>query len=130
MIAYSIYYYLILLMIFSDPPIISTNQNWIHTGKKSTITLRCHVCAEKPYKVRNISLRYIIFVIKQTFSLSYLAILRLQMFYMSNKGMVDQRQRNYSWIIGISYSDIFRPETIQDTTTSPQNTSSFIQIKN
>jgi len=34
-----------------DPPITSTNRDWVHTGKKSTITLRCHVCAEKPYKV-------------------------------------------------------------------------------
>ena len=38
--------------IFTDPPIISTNRDWVHTGKKSTITLRCHVCAEKPYKVK------------------------------------------------------------------------------
>lgn len=44
--------YPLLFYIFTDPPIISTNRDWVHTGKKSTITLRCHVCAEKPYKVK------------------------------------------------------------------------------
>lgn len=34
-----------------DPPNIIVQQPWIHAGEKSTISLRCQICAQKPYTV-------------------------------------------------------------------------------
>ena len=95
------------LRYFLDPPIISTNKNWVHTGKKSTITLRCHVCAEKPYKVFQ-KIHYLGQICGNRFI--YLCLYSEDVTI--DLGLVDQRQRDCPWIVRISYSNIFRPKTL------------------